>query len=201
MADSYVPLGTTKTHDIQLTWDAGYTLVSISQSGSNAPWNLDLGACAAIPSPQKCTIHESYAPTLPGYFSRTPDQDWAPFVPLAQIPTINWNDPNLRFLDLDGYGLPDVLITEADAFLWYRSRAKDGLEPAMRVRQPLIDLMRLFELTPRQWSALMFALLPDADPSLVQAYRYLARDPSCAGAVSPHPAQGRRALGSPSGLH
>src|SRR5437868_5699654 len=43
---------------------------------------------------------------------------------------------------------------------------------AAGVRSPLIDLMRLFGLTPRQWSTLMFALLPDADPSLVVAYRY-----------------------------
>ena len=50
-----------------------------------------------------------------------------------------------------------------------------------RVTSPLVDLMRRFELTPRQWSALMFALLPEADPSLVQAYRYLARDPACRG--------------------
>jgi hypothetical protein len=50
-----------------------------------------------------------------------------------------------------------------------------------RVTSPLVNLMRVFELTPRQWSTLMFALLPDADPSLVQAYRYLARDPACRG--------------------
>jgi len=48
-------------------------------------------------------------------------------------------------------------------------------------RSPLAALMRRFGLTPRQWSTLMFALLPDADPNLVQAYRYLARDPSCRG--------------------
>ena len=52
---------------------------------------------------------------------------------------------------------------------------------AAGIRTPLIDLMRVFELTPRQWSTMMFALLPDADPNLVQAYRYLARDPSCRG--------------------
>jgi len=52
---------------------------------------------------------------------------------------------------------------------------------AVPARSPLVDLMRLFGLTPRQWSTLMFALLPDADPNLVQAYRYLARDPSCRG--------------------
>jgi hypothetical protein len=50
-----------------------------------------------------------------------------------------------------------------------------------RVTSPLVNLMRVFDLTPRQWSTLMFALLPDADPNLVQAYRYLARDPACRG--------------------
>ncbi len=49
------------------------------------------------------------------------------------------------------------------------------------IRSPLVDLIRVFALTPRQWSTLMFALLPEADPSLVQAYRYLARDDSCRG--------------------
>ena len=52
---------------------------------------------------------------------------------------------------------------------------------AARARSPLVDLMRVFGLTPRQWSTLMFALLPDADPNLVHAYRYLARDPGCRG--------------------
>ena len=46
---------------------------------------------------------------------------------------------------------------------------------------PLVDLIRVFSLTPRQWSTLMFALLPETDPNLVQAYRYLARDESCRG--------------------
>ncbi len=49
------------------------------------------------------------------------------------------------------------------------------------VRSPLVELIRVFGLTPRQWSTLMFALLPDTDPNLVQAYRYLARDESCRG--------------------
>jgi hypothetical protein len=52
---------------------------------------------------------------------------------------------------------------------------------AAGVRSPLVDLMRVFGLTPRQWSTLMFALLPDADPNLVLAYRYLARDPNGRG--------------------
>src|SRR5215510_1991293 len=59
--------------------------------------------------------------------------------------------------------------------------ARIAASRAARGRSPLIDLIRAFDLTPRQWSTLMFALLPDADPNLVQAYRYLARDPSCRG--------------------
>jgi hypothetical protein len=49
------------------------------------------------------------------------------------------------------------------------------------IRSPLVDLIRVFSLTPRQWSTLMFALLPETDPNLVQAYRYLARDETCRG--------------------
>jgi len=49
------------------------------------------------------------------------------------------------------------------------------------VRSPLVDLIRTFSLTPRQWSTLMFALLPETDPNLVQAYRYLTRDDACRG--------------------
>ena len=45
----------------------------------------------------------------------------------------------------------------------------------------LAELIRVFRLTPRQWATLMFALLPEIDPNLVQAYRYLTRDPNCIG--------------------
>jgi hypothetical protein len=48
-------------------------------------------------------------------------------------------------------------------------------------KSALIDLIRVFGLTPRQWSTLMFAMLPETDPNLVQAYRYLARDENCRG--------------------
>lgn len=70
-----------------------------------------------------------YAPPLSGYFERTDDGRFAPFVALPSVPNIDWSDPNLRFLDVDGDGLPDAFITENDAFVWYRSRGKDGFEP------------------------------------------------------------------------
>ena len=50
-----------------------------------------------------------------------------------------------------------------------------------KARTPLLDILRAFELTPRQWATLMFALMPEVDPNLVHAYRYLARDATCRG--------------------
>ena len=77
-----------------------------------------------------------YSTPLPGYFTRTEDGDWKPFATFPALPNIDWNDPNLRFLDLDGDGNPDLLITETDAFAWYRSRARAGFEPAIFLPRP-----------------------------------------------------------------
>ena len=48
----------------------------------------------------------------------------------ASCPTSRWDDPNLRFVDLDGDGHADVLITEDDVFTWHPSLAEDGFGPA-----------------------------------------------------------------------
>ena len=50
--------------------------------------------------------------------------------PSASCPTSHWDDPNLRFVDLDGDGHADVLITEHDVFTWYPSLAEEGFGPA-----------------------------------------------------------------------
>ncbi|HEY5924304.1 MAG TPA: hypothetical protein VIV11_21655, partial [Kofleriaceae bacterium] len=50
-----------------------------------------------------------------------------------------------------------------------------------RVRSPLVDVIRTFNLSQRQWSTLVFALMPEVDPNLVQGYRYLARDATVRG--------------------
>ena len=47
-----------------------------------------------------------------------------------RCPTVDWSDPNLRFVDLTGDGHADVLITEDDAFRWHASLAEAGFGPA-----------------------------------------------------------------------
>lgn len=77
-----------------------------------------------------------YTPPLAGYFARTRDGGWAPFVPFRAVPNIDWADDKARFVDLDGDGHPDILVTEDEAFVWYRSRQREGFDPATIVSKP-----------------------------------------------------------------
>jgi RHS repeat-associated protein len=75
-------------------------------------------------------------PSPAGYQERTAEGDWAPFLPFRSVPNLDWADENLRFLDLDGDGLADVLITEDELLCWYPSLGKDGFGEATWVRKP-----------------------------------------------------------------
>lgn len=77
-----------------------------------------------------------YASPLAGYFERTEDGNWRPFASFPALPRLNWRDPNLRFLDADGDGLADIIITQDQAIVWYRSRGKEGFEPPQILSRP-----------------------------------------------------------------
>jgi RHS repeat-associated protein len=73
----------------------------------------------------------------PGLYEHDPLEDWQPFRPFASPLHRDARDPNLRFVDVDGDGQADVLITEDDAFVWHTSLAEEGFGPARRVAQAL----------------------------------------------------------------
>ncbi|MFJ5262265.1 SpvB/TcaC N-terminal domain-containing protein [Streptomyces sp. NPDC088387] len=64
--------------------------------------------------------------THPGYHERTEDRGWAGFATFGRLPSLDWADPNLRFVDLTGDGLSDVLLTAEDGLTWYPSAGPDG---------------------------------------------------------------------------
>jgi RHS repeat-associated protein len=73
----------------------------------------------------------------PGHFARTRDFEWAPFAPFRSLPSVGFaDDPNLRFIDLDGDGRSDVLVTEDQRLRWYPSLGYDGFAPAELVGKP-----------------------------------------------------------------
>jgi RHS repeat-associated protein len=77
------------------------------------------------------------SPPAPGFYERTLDAGWAGFRPFRSLPVRDWSDPNLRFVDLTGDGIADVLITEDDAFTWHPSLLQEGFGTGRRVPVPL----------------------------------------------------------------
>jgi len=73
---------------------------------------------------------------VPGFYERTQDEGWEPFTAFKSLPVLDWDNPNLKFIDLDGDGHSDILITEDECFVWHPSLAEDGFGAAERVRQP-----------------------------------------------------------------
>ncbi|MFU1927405.1 SpvB/TcaC N-terminal domain-containing protein [Bordetella hinzii] len=67
---------------------------------------------------------------LPGLYEHDEADGWRPFRPFTSRLNRDLRDANLRFIDLDGDGRADVLITEDEALVWHASLAEEGFGPA-----------------------------------------------------------------------
>jgi hypothetical protein len=109
---------------------------------------------------------------------------WRKETGLVGDDVIGPDDMGHLFASARGAAMPGA-DTGAEVVLEQWLAAHQAVEARIRatmnagIRSPLIDIIRTFELSQRQWATLIFALMPEVDPNLVQGYRYLARDPNC----------------------
>src|SRR5690349_2836021 len=75
----------------------------------------------------------SFDDVAAGFYERTENKEWQTLTSFESLPVIDWNNPNLKFIDLTGDGHADILITELDAFTWYASLGETGFAEAQHV--------------------------------------------------------------------
>lgn len=70
---------------------------------------------------------------MPGFFERTTEGGWSGFRSFERLPNLDWDDPQLRFVDLDGDGRADVLLCDDEVFTWYPSLGEEGFASARQL--------------------------------------------------------------------
>ncbi|WPU92804.1 SpvB/TcaC N-terminal domain-containing protein [Mucilaginibacter sabulilitoris] len=65
-----------------------------------------------------------------GYFELADTNAWEPFQPFTSYPNINFNDPSTRLIDLNGDGIPEVVISDENVFTWYPNYGTKGYQQA-----------------------------------------------------------------------
>ncbi|MGH9194712.1 MAG: SpvB/TcaC N-terminal domain-containing protein, partial [Acidimicrobiia bacterium] len=74
---------------------------SLAAIGSGRQQFLDLAGDGQL------DLVQLEAPT-PGFYERTHDERWESFAPFTSLPVLDWDNPNLKFVDLTGDGHADI---------------------------------------------------------------------------------------------
>ncbi|HEX5554417.1 MAG TPA: SpvB/TcaC N-terminal domain-containing protein, partial [Chitinophagaceae bacterium] len=78
----------------------------------------------------------SLAGNVRGYFELSDDHQWQPFRSFDQMPVSDLNDANTKFIDLNGDGRPDIIVSEENVFAWYASKGMAGYDAEKRAPKP-----------------------------------------------------------------
>lgn len=72
-----------------------------------------------------------------GFFALAQSGEWEPFRAFASLPSIDLTDPNVKFLDVTGDGIVDLIITEDQALVWYPALGDAGWSASRFVRRTM----------------------------------------------------------------
>ena len=78
-------------------------------------------------------------PGVAGSYEIDRNDIWQPLVAFEELPNIDWQDPNLRMIDVTGDGLPDLVISEDTCFRFYPSIGREGYDESETVAKPVSD--------------------------------------------------------------
>jgi hypothetical protein len=73
---------------------------------------------------------------MKGYAEQN-ETGWDPILPFETCPSISPNHPDLKYIDLNGDGFADILVSEDEVFTWYPSKGKKGWGDPECVRRSL----------------------------------------------------------------
>ncbi len=77
----------------------------------------------------------SFNDGIKGFFELNKDRDLQSFQAFKYFPNVDMQDPNMRLLDLNGDGMPEILIAEDNIFMWFESEGRNGFKQACRTAQ------------------------------------------------------------------
>ena len=72
-----------------------------------------------------------------GYFELNDENQWLGMRSFKSIPNIDLSKANIRMLDLNGDGKPEMVISEDHAISWYPSEGKNGFVAARKTAKPI----------------------------------------------------------------
>lgn len=72
---------------------------------------------------------------MKGYFEIESEGKWCDYRSMPYTHNVDTGNPNLKFIDLNGDGRPDLLISEENIFTWYPSAGRMGYHAAKTTRK------------------------------------------------------------------
>jgi RHS repeat-associated protein len=73
---------------------------------------------------------------LEGYFELNDNGEWQPFKAFVKNLNVNLSNPNMRMIDVNGDGKPEVLLTDQAAFWYWPNNGKMGYDSVEIVPKP-----------------------------------------------------------------